>query len=71
MRTEKGRGKGTERSGRSGRNGTGNGEREVPARSGRAAEEGDERNALVGDIQEYWGVYAGEGANTIWDLQYS
>ena len=25
---------------------------------------------LVGDVQEYWGSYVGEVANTIWDLIY-
>ena len=66
MRTEKGRGKGTERSGRSGRNGTGNGEREVPARSGRAVEEGDEKE-YVG--RGYIGVLGGlRGRGSQYDL---
>ena len=30
-----------------------------------------EMRTLVGDVQEYWGVYMGEGANTFWNIQYS
>ena len=36
-------------------------------RGGQQREEG-KSHMLVGDLQEYWGFYAGEGANTIWDL---
>ena len=38
-----GAGKGTERAGQRGRNGTGNGEREGPARAGQAEEEEDKK----------------------------
>ena len=31
---------------------------------------GTKRRTLVVDVQEYWGVYAGESADMIWDLQY-
>ena len=39
----KGTGTGTERAGQCGRNGTGNGEREGPVRTGQASEEDDEK----------------------------
>ena len=29
---------------------------------------GGEKTMLVGDVQEYWRFYSGEGANTVWDL---
>ena len=60
-----------ERDGRVGRNGIRNGEMEGPEQAGRVAEEKDKRCKLLGDVQEHWGVYAWEGADMIWDLQYS
>ena len=45
--------------GEAGASGVGSGERRTNSRT------------LLGDVQEYWRIYAGEGADTIWDLQYS
>ena len=25
---------------------------------------------LLGGVQEYWGAYTGEGADTFWNIQY-
>ena len=29
------------------------------------------RHTLVGDVQEYWGAYLGEGDDTFWNIQYT
>ena len=36
-------------------------------RGGQRGEE-DKNATLVGDVQEYWGFYTGEGADTVWGL---
>ena len=36
-------------------------------RGGQRGEEG-EKDTLIGYVQEYWGFYAGEGADTVWDI---
>ena len=61
-------GTGTERDFQSGRNRNGNGEREGPVRAGQASWRGGKNATLVGGVQEYWGFYAEEGADTVWDL---
>ena len=67
--TGKGTDTGTERYGYFGQNRTGNRESEGPALAGRAAEEEGKSHTSVGDVQEYWGLYVGEGSDTIWNLQ--
>ena len=44
--------------------GKGRGRRKLGRQQG---EEG-KNTTLVGDVKEYWGFYAGEGADTVWDL---
>ena len=39
-------------------------------RAGWAAEEDDKNATLIGDVQEYWGFYTGEGAGKFWHLKY-
>ena len=37
---------------------------------GKKQREEGEKSMLVGDVQEYWGFYAGEYADPVWDLKY-
>ena len=51
-----------------GRTGTGTGKwRDRRNHGGQRGEE-YEKDTLVGDVQEYWGFYSGEGTDTVWDL---
>ena len=38
---------------------------------GRQRVRGTKRRMLVEDVQEYWGTYEGEGANTFWNIKYT
>ena len=48
--------------------GSGTGKGRVWRDQGRQQGEEGEKATLVGDVQEYWGLYAGEVADTVWDL---
>ena len=38
---------------------------------GRQCRKRTKRHTLVGDVQEYWGAYLGEGDDTFWNIQYT
>ena len=67
-RGERGRERGKEQKWMASVGGTGTGKwRDRRNHGGQRGEE-YEKDTLVGDVQEYWGFYSGEGTDTVWDL---